>query len=210
MLAKSTWLNREKLIFFLTTVCLAGAAGYSVFSEPEQIVPGGHRMPQHVPQAIEINLDTRFESERYAANPFTPYRKPRPKEPVKPVKPLPGPKPPEVHKPPKPPKPPRPPRPPTPAPKPAPRPTAPKPYEVPVNFKGVVGTGDGKLYVLLKTKDSLENRYLSEGDIWPETGLTIVRITHTSVLLQNQKGERFLMRDLYAKKPRAGVTGAGS
>ncbi len=78
---------------------------------------------------------------------------------------------------------------------------------MPVNFKGIVGTDDGKLFVLLKVKQSGENRYLSEGDVWPETALSIKKITRTSVLLVNEKGERFLMRDLYGKKAKPGKTG---
>ncbi len=201
MLGKGMWLNREKLVFLGTVACLTGVGSYSVVSEPGRSITGMHRMARPVPEKISISLETRFSGAPSGPNPFAPYvdRAPRisPKPPVNPPV---GPKPPVVNKHPRPPKPPIPPKPPTPTPT-VPRPTTPRPYEVPVNFKGVVGIGDSKLYVLLKTKNSLENRYLSEGDIWPETGLRVVRITRSSVLLQNDKGERFLMRDLYAKKP---------
>jgi hypothetical protein len=76
-----------------------------------------------------------------------------------------------------------------------------------VDFRGIVATERGELYVLLKIKQTGENRRLVEGDIWPETGLRIVKITQASVLLENEKGERFLMRDLYGRKAAASEGG---
>jgi len=208
MLTGTAWLNREKLIFMATFACLLAGGTYSLLSEPSRAITGRHKVNKPVPGKIEINLETRFQGAPSGANPFAAYVSPRPNlRPRPPITPPVGPEPPIVNRPPRPPKPPQPPKPPKPNPVSPPiKPTAPKPYEVPVNFKGVVSIGDGKLYVLLKTKDSRENRYLARGDIWPETGLNIVRITHGSVMLQNDKGERFLMRDLYAKKTRPGET----
>jgi len=74
-----------------------------------------------------------------------------------------------------------------------------------VDFRGILATDSGELFVLLKVKQSGENRRLVEGDIWPETGLRIVKITQTSVLLENDKGERFLMRDLYGRRTAPGA-----
>jgi len=89
-------------------------------------------------------------------------------------------------------------------------PSAPKPYDVPVNFRAVVRSNDGRHFVVLETKSNFENRHLLEGDIWPETGLTIKKITLTTVLLENEKGERFLMQDLYSRKARPDATGDAS
>ena len=79
-----------------------------------------------------------------------------------------------------------------------------------MEFRGIVATEQGDLYVLLKIKLSGENRRLVEGDIWPETGLRIVKITQASVLLENEKGERFLMRDLYGRKAASGDGSSGA
>jgi hypothetical protein len=217
MLLSTGWLNREKLVF-MACFCVLGLSGvYTYTSRPDFDDPGRHRVAHGAPDTEIVNLDALRPGELENAlagtrhNPFATYVSPVSVVHPKPPGPKPPrPKPPKPPRPPKPPKPPRPPKPPPTRPVPTPTPTTPKPYEVPVNFKGVVGTDDGRLFVLLKTKNSSENRYLSEGDVWPETGLTIVRITRTNVLLQNEKGERFLMRDLYGRRARPEASGAGS
>jgi len=200
MLTKGSWLNREKLLFMGAAVALAAAGVYAVRSEPSFPDPGQHRVKTGAPGELNVGLDSLARSEdinRFLdgprPNPFSSYTDrlvSRPTPPPKPPPPLPPPPPP----------PPRPPPPPPSNLKP------PKPYEVPVDFRGIVATERGDLYVLLKIKQSGENRRLVEGDIWPETGLRIVKITQASVLLENEKGERFLMRDLYGRKAATGET----
>jgi hypothetical protein len=81
----------------------------------------------------------------------------------------------------------------------------PEPYRVPVNFMGVYGPpGGGELYVLLRDKRTGERRRLVRGEMWPEIDLRIVAIDWNSVLLENEKGKRFLMRDLMDRRPAGG------
>lgn len=67
---------------------------------------------------------------------------------------------------------------------------------MPVYFKGVVRAQGGECQVLIKDKETGEYRRLAAGDMWPEHNLRILKITMQSVLLENEKGERFLMRDV--------------
>jgi hypothetical protein len=78
--------------------------------------------------------------------------------------------------------------------------------EVPVDFRGVMRSDDGRHFVVLKTRDGAENRHLRQGDYWVEIGLTIKEITLTSVLLEDGNGRSFLMRDLCARKARPGAS----
>lgn len=84
-------------------------------------------------------------------------------------------------------------------------PTVIKPYQVPVNFRGIMVTGDER-YILLKVKHNGENRRLVEGDIWPEINLRVVQITRDWVLLREEKtGTLYKMRDAYGRRPGAGA-----
>ena len=76
----------------------------------------------------------------------------------------------------------------------------PQPYEVPASFIGVHRPAGGKWRVILKAKLRGENRSLFAGDLWPDLKFRIVRITSGSVLLQNDEGKLFLMRDLYGRR----------
>jgi hypothetical protein len=197
MLAKGSWLNREKLAFLASAAALAGAVVYAIYSHPEVRDPGEHRVSRTAPPELNVGLDQLARTEgidQFLAgarpNPFTYYTdsfvsRPPPDVPRRTTMP-----------------PPPPPPPPPPA-KPPPV-TQPKPYQVPVDFRGILATETGEMNVLLKIKQTGENRRLVEGDIWPETGLRIVKITQSSVLLENDKGERFLMRDLYGRKTAPG------
>jgi hypothetical protein len=75
-----------------------------------------------------------------------------------------------------------------------------KVYEVPANFRGVRRPSGGRWRVVLEDKHSGELRSLFEGDAWPNLNLRIIRITSDAVLLEKQKGERVLMRDLYGRR----------
>ena len=192
MFAGSVWLNRERLVFLITAVALAATGAFFLESRPGFRPAGEHLVERRLPRKLNFDpadfakpkeIDTRGPR----ANPFSRYVDQSVMVPVGP-----GPLPPPI-KPPPPPKPPKPPKPPDTAP-------APKPYQVPVDFRGILAADSGELFVLLKVKQTGENRRLVEGDIWPETGLRIVKITTVSVLLENDKGERYLMRDLYTRK----------
>jgi hypothetical protein len=213
---KLTWINREKTVFLGTFVALALAGSYALVSKPEFQDTGSQRVRQSAPGKMLVSLQVSRPGEmaEYLSgarpNPFAAYVPPRiiahvpPEIPIRPPV-----RPPRIDAPPPPPPigPPPTVKPPTPV---STTPSAPKPYEVPVNFRAVVRTDDGRHFVVLETKKDFENRYLHEGDIWPETGLTIKKITLTSVLLENEKGERFLMRDLYTKKARPDGTDGGA
>ena len=201
MLSKGSWLNRERLLFMGVAVALAAAGVYAVRSEPSFSDPGKHRVKTGAPGELNVGLDSLARSED--VNRFLEGPRPNPFSSYLGSTAL-------VPPPPKPPRPPLPPPPPPPPPVRPPVTTAPKPYEVPVDFRGIVATEQGDLYVLLKIKLSGENRRLVEGDIWPETGLRIVKITQASVLLENEKGERFLMRDLYGRKAASGDGASGA
>ncbi len=76
----------------------------------------------------------------------------------------------------------------------------PEVYEVPADFIGVHRPSGGRWRVVLKAKQDGENRGLDAGDVWPNLNLRIIRITSHSVLLENKRGKRFLMRDLYGRR----------
>lgn len=191
------WLNRERALFLAALAALAGAVAYAVRSAPDFPPAGAQRALRRAPPEMNPGIDRLARSEdiaRFLAgerpNPFAHWQEPRSAPPPRdpPRGPVTVVRRPHIPRPPRP----RPVRPVT--------PPAPKPYEVPVNFKGFMGAPDGSWYALLKVKTTGENRRLAEGDIWPETGLRIVKITQNSVLLENEKGERFLMRDPYGRK----------
>jgi hypothetical protein len=71
-----------------------------------------------------------------------------------------------------------------------------------VNFRGVEQTADGRCKVILEIKATGEHRHLGAGDVWPDTGLTIVDIAMSRVILRNAKGETFVMLDLYGSRVR--------
>lgn len=77
---------------------------------------------------------------------------------------------------------------------------APEAYEVPASFIGVHRPSGGQWRVVLRAKQDGENRGLDTGDVWPNLNLRIIRITSHSVLLENEKGKRFLMRDLHGRR----------
>ena len=78
-----------------------------------------------------------------------------------------------------------------------------KPYQIPVNYQGIMVTNDER-HVVLKLKQNGQNRRLVEGDVWPEVGLRIVKITQNWVLLQDDKdGQLYKMRDAYGGRPGA-------
>ena len=192
MFAGSVWLNRERLIFLIVLAGLAAAGVFFIGSAPDFKPAGEHRVDRKLPR--KLNFDPadfarpkEIDARGARVNPFARYVDQTVMGPVNPG-PLPV-----ALRPPPPPKPPKPPKPPDTAP-------PPKPYQVPVDFRGILAADNGDLFVLLKVKQTGENRRLSEGDLWPETGLRIVKITTVSVLLENDKGEKFLMRDLYTRK----------
>jgi hypothetical protein len=193
-------LNREKTVFLGSFAALALAAGYAALSGPGARDVGEERVGTTAPGRIGVALCPARADELElwlgGPNPYAPARKDtgsqragagRSEERVQGDRR-------DV-----------PPPPPPPDPQDGDRRRKPVDvaiYEVPVDFRAVMRGDDGRHLVVLETKSERENRHLREGDVWPETGLTIVKVTMTSVLLENGRGERFLMRDLYARKAR--------
>jgi hypothetical protein len=70
----------------------------------------------------------------------------------------------------------------------------PRPYEVPASFRGVHRPSGGRWRVVLEAKRDGEYRSLFAGDAWPDLNLRILRISSSSVLLEDGEGRRFLMR----------------
>ncbi len=195
-----SWLNREKVCFFGCAGIALIFAVKGVIAIPSLPSVGEHRSKIKVPGEMVAHLqkpgkqDLRNALAGDRQNPFAAYvyRRNGTTTVTKPKHPVPIPKPPFFV-------------PPPPVPVPIPpvtttrHPTTPKAYQVPVSFVGVSRV-NGRPAVYLKVKSSGEDRVLHDGDIWPDTGLTIVKITFTSVLLENEKKDQFLMRDLYARK----------
>ncbi|HOX08033.1 MAG TPA: hypothetical protein PK280_16665 [Planctomycetota bacterium] len=186
------------MAFIAGAALLALALLYAVHSLPDILDPGDHLVSRGAPGRLDVGLDALAKTEDI--NNFLKGPRPNPfstmgEAVVIPTPPTFQPKP--VLKPPTIPPPPPPVVKP---PQPKPVVSRPQPWQVPVDFRGIVATEAGDLNVLLKIKATGENRRLVEGDIWPETGLRIVKITQSSVLLENDKGERFLMRDTYGSK----------
>ncbi|MHC4917627.1 MAG: hypothetical protein ACYTGB_19295 [Planctomycetota bacterium] len=73
-------------------------------------------------------------------------------------------------------------------------------WEVPASFRGVLRPPGGRWRVILEAKRGEETRSLFEGEVWPDLNLRILRITSDSVLLENVRGKRFLMPDLYRSR----------
>jgi hypothetical protein len=196
-----SWFNREKVCFF-------GCAGIALIfavkgavAVPSLPSVGEHRSKIKVPGVLVAHLQKPGKQDLRKAlvgdrqNPFTAYvrRSTGGTTTIKPKDPRPIPHPPVFVPPPPIPIPPvSVPRRPVPD-------RSPKAYQVPVSFVGVSRV-KGRPAVYLKVKSTGEDRVLHDGDIWPDTGLTIVKITFTSVLLENEKKDQFLMRDLYARK----------
>jgi len=92
----------------------------------------------------------------------------------------------------------------------------PKPYELPVTFVGVFTDGDTN-YALLRDKDNDAYVKLIEGQAYPDLGIKVVKVTKTSVVLENSEGKPFLLRDLLRQiqserlkeREGVGVGGAG-
>jgi hypothetical protein len=203
MTRRGTWLNREKLAFLAAAAAMAAAGAYAALSRPEVPNPGEHRVARSAPGPLAVCLDAGGLADMAellrGRDPFAippEGRLPEPPDGAKPkalIRPVPEPPPAgddrsrrEIKRP-------------------------LRVYEVPVNFRAVLRTGEGEPCVVLKTKAGGENRRLVEGDVWPDINLRILRITMSSVLLQDdQTGERFLMRDLYGKKAAAGDRGPGA
>ncbi len=72
--------------------------------------------------------------------------------------------------------------------------------EIPASFRGVLRPIGGRWRVILEEKGGAETRSLFEGEVWPDLNLRILRITSDSVLLENERGKRFLMPDLYRSR----------
>jgi hypothetical protein len=219
-------INREKTIFLAALLFLLLAAlrvflvipvldmdpvnapdQGGAWTGPSFPATGEHRVKLRAPASVRVTLlDSKpGELEQALAgarqNPFTAFVQRR-----MPVAPNPTPHPQPVPLP-QPPVRPTPPRPPEPRPQ-LPQPDAPvagtghKAYEVPVNFRGVEQTADGRCKVILEIKATGEHRHLGAGDVWPDTGLTIVDIAMSRVILRNAKGETFVMLDLYGSRVR--------
>lgn len=177
-------LNREKLVFLLSAAALAVVLVVLAGSRPFFAASGQQRAECGVPGAVDIDGGRRAESAPGGRNPFSRAADPSPdgeKRVAEPVKELPLPKPITTA---------------------SDRKEAPEPiYNVPVNFTGIYAPPEGgELYVLLKDKVTGERRRLVKGSIWPEINLRIVEINWTGVLLENEKGRRFLMRDLFGRR----------
>jgi len=74
----------------------------------------------------------------------------------------------------------------------------------PVSFVGVLRADDGAFFVGLRDRATGENRRLTEGDVWPELGLRIVKIGMSGVLLENEGHARFVIRDVYGRRTSGG------
>ncbi len=71
----------------------------------------------------------------------------------------------------------------------------PKLYELPVTLAGVY-IRDGRNYVVLKDKQNDGYIKLIEGEKYPDLGISVVKVTKGSVVLANDEGKHFLLRDL--------------
>ncbi len=196
------WINREKLVFVGSGAALCLAAAYSVVLQPSIGKTGKHRVTIGVPESIGVELRVDM-GDPAGPNPFAPYVKRsviegKVKDGVAvnndngdgDVKENIVPPPPDLD-------------------------TTSKqeekgtekvvdvrPYDVPANFRGVHRPSGGKWRVILEDKRSRRLRTFFEGDVWPSLKLRILRITSNSVLLRNDEGKRFLMRDLYGQRSR--------
>jgi hypothetical protein len=77
-------------------------------------------------------------------------------------------------------------------------------WEIPARFRGVLRPIGGRWRVILEEKGGAETRSLFVGEVWPDLNLRILRITSDSVLLENERGKRFLMPDLYRSRAEGG------
>lgn len=191
MASRTVSINREKTFFLLAVAGLVGVFVLLAGSRPSFNPPGQQRTEFAAPPEVDISGGHVAEANPAGRNPFTRW-----------VDPGSGVRPPvRIHHPTGPVTPVAPPPPPPPPPPPGPTTVKPKPYEVPVSFTGVYEPPEGgELCVLLKDKRTGERRRLVRGDMWPEINLRIVEISKSSVLLENEKGERFLMRDLLGRR----------
>ncbi len=198
-------LNREKAVFLGTALSLGLAGLYAAALRPEIVDPGEHRVICQVPGRVAVCLpDPEAKADLAGRNPFAPWsgRRKKRQEPANDkgggakekaggdktgtipdlealekltakLKHKQGTK--EKER-------------------------VPEAYDVPANFIGVHRPAGGRWRVVLKAKQNGENRGLDAGDVWPDLNLRIIRITSHSVLLENEKGKRFLMRDLYGRR----------
>ncbi len=74
-------------------------------------------------------------------------------------------------------------------------PRTPKLYELPVTLAGIY-MREGKNYALLKDKQNDGYIKLVEGEEYPNLGISVVKVTKGSVILANDEGKHFLLRDL--------------
>ena len=210
-------LNKEKAVFVAASALMVWASVYLVHSEPALPGLGDQRVKEEAaPRLAPVELTSKqplsayligargnpfaFKEGRYVVSgieravervvtaktqpPRRPTRRPsRPKRPepkkVDPGKPPTRPKPKET--------------------KPAAAPKDPgpvkKPYELPVNFAGVFFKDDER-YALLQDKQNDTYLKLAEGQEYPDLKIKVVKVTKSSVILENDEGKRFLLRDL--------------
>jgi len=212
-----SWLNREKFVFVVASVLLVWTSVALVRSELRKQEIG----PQFVqedppPKPTPVDeLDNKQPLSSYLigarGNPFAfresfyvvggierpleveirprpavsrPVRRPR--QPSRPTTPKVNPGKPPVR--------PKPTTPPTPTATPEAKPPR-KAYELPVNFVGVFIKEDER-YALLKDKQTDTYLRLVEGEEYPDLKIKVVRVTKSSVILENEEGKRFMLRDL--------------
>ncbi len=199
-------LNREKALFLAGAAFLACAGWYLVSSRPENRWPGEHRVAREAPAGLSVSLDAPGDVGAFLggarANPFSGRAEAAPADTASQA----------IHK------------------KNegaglgqlggvtgpiggsggkvkekndggAGRPTE---LPLPVSFVGVLRADDGAFFVGLRDRMTGETRRLVEGDVWPELGLRILKISMSGVLLENEGHARFVMRDFYGRRTSGG------
>ena len=81
-------------------------------------------------------------------------------------------------------------------------PRAKAPYEIPVEMRGWwVAVRRGGLAAIFRDKENGELLEVHEGDVLADFGITIIRVTRTGVLVENDKGDTYLIRDSTPEPP---------
>ncbi len=84
-----------------------------------------------------------------------------------------------------------------------------RPYELPVEYRGWIAIGDD-LVAHLRDKANGKLLQVRQGDQVPDLGLTILSVGRAGVILENDKGDRFLLRELLSENDDVGVPDAAA